>query len=77
MNFNHLWLRIRQNSCVTEFIKKQRPYIDRIYLLLKDSLESKHQSLISVGEKLGNKKLQNPKGFIGYSQTFDDIYENL
>ena len=77
MNFNNLWLRIHQSSCVTEFIKRQRPDIDKIYLFFKDSLESMYQLLISVGEKLGNKKLQNPKGFIGYSQTFDDVYENL
>ena len=71
MNFNNLWLRIHQSSCVTEFIKKQRPDTDKIYLFFKESLESKYQLLISVGEKLGNKKLQNPKGF------FDDVYENL
>ena len=77
MNFNNLWLRIHQSSCVTGFIKRQRPDIDKIYLFFKDSLESMYQLLISVGEKLGNKKLQNPKGFIGYSQAFDDVYENL
>ena len=28
-------------------------------------------------EKLGIKKLKNPKPFIDYSQTIDDVYENL
>ena len=28
-------------------------------------------------ERVGIKKLKNPKAFIGYSQTIDDNYENL
>ena len=28
-------------------------------------------------ERVGIKKLKNPKAFIGYSQTIDDVYENL
>ena len=31
----------------------------------------------NIREKIGIKKLRNPKGFIGYSQTIDDVYENL
>ena len=30
-----------------------------------------------VREKVGTKKLNKPKGFIEYSQTTDDVYENL
>ena len=33
--------------------------------------------LINLRENLGVKKLKNPKAFIDYSQTIDDIYENL
>ena len=40
-------------------------------------MESKYQLLIIGGEKVGVKKLKNPKVFIDYSQTVDDIYENL
>ena len=40
-------------------------------------MESKYQLLIIGGEKVGVKKLKNPKVFIVYSQTVDDIYQNL
>ena len=33
--------------------------------------------LINEREKVGIKKLKNPKAFIDYSQTIDDVYENL
>ena len=33
--------------------------------------------LISGIEKVGIKKLKNPKPFMNYSQTIDDVYENL
>ena len=40
-------------------------------------MEWKYQLLIIGGEKVGVKKLKNPKVFIDYSQTVDDIYQNL
>ena len=58
-------------------IKHQRPDIDKIYLYVKDPFESKYQLLINEIEKLGIKKLKNPKAFIDYSQKIDDVYENL
>ena len=58
-------------------IKNQRPYIDKIYLIVKDPFESKYQLLINRREKVGIKKLKNPKAFMGYSQIIDDIYENV
>ena len=58
-------------------IKNQRPYIDKIYLHVNKPFESKYQLLINGREKLGIKKLKNPKAFIDYSQTIDDIYKNL
>ena len=58
-------------------IKHQRPDIDKIYLYVKHPFESKYQLLINKREKVGIKKLKNPKAFIDYLQTFDDIYENL
>ena len=33
--------------------------------------------LINGKEKAGNKTLKNPKKFIDYWQTVDDVYENL
>ena len=58
-------------------IKHQQPDIDKIYLYVKDPLESKYQVLISGREKVGTKNLKNPKAFIDYSRTIDDAYENL
>ena len=58
-------------------IKHQRPDIDTIYLYVKDPFESKYQLLINGREKVGIENLKNPKAIIDYSQTIDDIYENL
>ena len=32
---------------------------------------------INGKENLGIKKIKNPKAFIDYSQTIDDVYDNL
>ena len=41
------------------------------------TFQSKYQLLINQREKVGIKKLKNPKAFIDYSQTIDNVYENL
>ena len=51
--------------------------IDKIYLYVKDPFESKYQLLINRRGKVGIEILKNPKALIGYSQTIDDVYENL
>ena len=51
--------------------------MDKIYLCVKYPFESKYQVLINGREKVKTKKLENPKAFIKYSQTKDDVYENL
>ena len=59
-------------------IKHQRPDIDKIYLYVKDPFESTYQLPINGREKKkGIEILKNSKAFIGYSQTIDDVYENL
>ena len=58
-------------------IQHQRPDVDTIYLYVKDSFESKYQLFINGREKIGIKTLKNQKPFIDYSQTLDDVYENL
>ena len=45
--------------------------------ICKDSFELKYQLLINGRETVGIKTLRNPKAFIDYSQTIDDVYENL
>ena len=54
----------------------QQPDIDNIYLNVKDPFESKYQLLIKE-KKIAIKELKNPKKFIDYSQTIDDVYGSL
>ena len=54
-------------------IKHQRPDIDKIYLYVKDPFESKYQLLINGRERVGIENLKNPRVFIDYSQTIDDV----
>ena len=58
-------------------IKHQRPDSDKIYFCFKDQFKSNYQLLINEREKVGIGILKNPKAFIDYSQTVDDVYENL
>ena len=58
-------------------IKHQHPDINKIYLYIKDPLESKYQLLINRRKKVEIKNLRNPKAFIDYSQTTDEVDENL
>ena len=50
--------------------------IDKIYLYVKYPFESKYQSLINGRANVGIKKTKNPEPSV-YSQTIDDVYENL
>ena len=66
-----------ETNVLLNVIINQQPDIDNIFLYVKDSFKSKYQLLINVREKVGIKKLKNPRAFIDYSQTIDDVYENL
>ena len=59
-----------------KLIKNQLSYIDKIYSYVKDLFESKYQLLINE-KKVEIKKLKSPKAVIDYSQTINDVYENL
>ena len=50
------------------------PNIDKIFLYAKDSYEARYQLLINKREGTGLKYLNDPKGFIKYSNDMDDIY---
>ena len=58
-------------------IKAQRPDIYLIYLYLKDPFKWNYQLLINGREKIGIKTLKISREFIDYSQTIDDVYEDL
>ena len=53
-----------KTNVILILIKNQQPDIDKIYLYVKDPLESKYQLLINGGEKVEIKKFKNPKAFI-------------
>ena len=65
-----------KTNVLLNLMRNQLPHIDKIYLYVKDSSESKYQLLIDRREKVGVKKLKNPKASIDYSQKID-VYENL
>ena len=66
-----------KTNAILNLIRNQWLDIDKIHLYVKDPFESKYQLLINKREKVGIKKFKNPKAFINYSQTIDDVYENL
>ena len=51
--------------------------IDQIYLYAKDLSEAKYQFLIKKLEDAGIKNLDDPSAFIEYSNTMDDVYDNI
>ena len=51
--------------------------IDKIYLYARDLSEPKYEYLIKKSEDAGIKHLNNPNAFIEYSNTMDDVYENI
>ena len=57
-----------ENNVLLNLIKHQRLDIDKIYLYLKDPLESKYEVLINGREKVGTENL--------ILQTIGDFYNN-
>ena len=51
--------------------------IDKIYLYAKDLSEPKYEYLIKKREDVGIKHVNNPNAFIKFSDTMDDVYENI
>ena len=55
----------------------ERDDIDKIYLYGKDLSKPKYECLIKKRENAGIKHLNDSKAFIEYSNTMDDVYENI
>ena len=66
-----------KTNVLLNLIENQRPDFDKIYLYVKDWFKSKYQLFIKGREKVGIENFKNPKAFLDYSQTIDDVYENL
>ena len=65
-----------KTNTLLNLINKQKD-IDKYYLYAKDLSESKYEYLIKNRENAGTKHLNDSKAFIEYSNTMDDIYENI
>ena len=65
--------RLGKTNALLNLIKNQQPDSDNIYLYVKDPFKSKYELLIKEREKVGIKNLKNPKKFVDYSQTIDEI----
>ena len=66
-----------KSNVLQNLIKNQRSDIDKICLYVKNPFQSKYQLLINGREKVRIETLKNTKAFIDYSQTVDDVHENL
>ena len=58
-------------------IQKDNNIIDKIYLYAKDLEELKYQFLIEKRKQAGLKNLNDKNAFIEYSNTMDDIYDDI
>ena len=91
MKNGHIFLIIRtefwllvdpdQEKCNTLYtllnLINEQENIDKIYLYAKGLSEPKYEYLIRNRENAGIKHVNNSKPFIEYSNTMDDIYENI
>ena len=58
-------------------LNNTNPIIDKIYLYAKDLSELKHEFLINNRKKCRDKNCDDPNAFIEYSDTKDDVFENI
>ena len=66
-------------NALLNLIQKQNndSLIDMNYLYAKDLSEPKYQFLIKKCEDPGKENLNDPSAFIEYSNTMDDVYDNI
>ena len=67
----------KTNALLNLIQKGTYDFIDKIYLYDKDLDEPKYQLLIKKRENAGIKNLDDPSAFIEYSNTMDDVYNNI
>ena len=66
-----------KTNALLNLIQQDNNNIDMIYLYAKDLEEAKYQLFIKKRENAGIKHLNDPKAFIEYSNTIDDVYNNI
>ena len=69
----------RKTNALLNLIPKQDNdnLFEKIYLYAKDLSEPKYQFWIKKRENAGIKNLDDPSAFIEYSNTMDDVYNNI
>ena len=69
----------RKTNALFNLIKEQYSdeLIDNIYLYTNDLNEPKYQFLIKKRKDTGIKHLNDSKAFIEYSNTMNDVYNNI
>ena len=65
-----------KTNSLFNLINKQ-PDIDKIYLYVRDTYETKTQFSINKRESAGLKHLNDSNVFIEYSNDMDDVYKNI
>ena len=68
-----------KTNALLNLIQKQDndSLVDKVYLYAKDLSEPKYQFLIKKREDAGIKNLDDPSAFTEYSNTMDDVYDNI
>ena len=66
-----------KTNTLLNLIQQIKNIIDKIYLYAKDLEEPKYQYLIKKRENARIKILNDPTTFIEYSNSMDDIYDNI
>ena len=67
----------RKTNYLLNKIQTDNNIIDKIYLYVKDLEEPKYQLLIKKREQAGIKNLQDKNTFTQYSNSMDDIYDDI
>ena len=69
----------RKTNALLNLIQKQDndSLVDKIYLYAKDLSEPKYRFLIKKREDAGIKNIDDPSAFSEYSNTMDDVYNNI
>ena len=65
-----------KTNTLLHLINKLHP-IDKIYLYAKDLHEPKHEYLINKREQAGIKNLNDPHGYIEYSDDMNDVPDDI
>ena len=65
-----------KTNALLNLINEQKD-IDKMYLYAKDLSEPKYEYLIKNRENAGIKHVNDSNAFIEYSNTMDDVYENI